>query len=791
MKPDYTVAVQFLERFHPDRLWVVTVIHPDRPGTTTRTFDKRSASGLLTCLRERGRSCNIYFSVGEPTGPLNEKASRSEIEAVHWLHVDLDPRVGEDLVEERTRILALLRDPSGLPKPTTIVFSGGGYQGFWQLEEPITIDGDLAAAEDAARYNKQIELQLGGDNCHDVSRIMRLPGTINRPDKRKRKKGRTEAVAELVEWHEDRIYPISEFAKAEEVQSNGVGFTPTAQISGNVKRLASVDELPKAVSGKCREVIVQGKDLDDPNRWASRSEPLFWVCCSLVRAGCDDDTIYSVITDPDFKISESVLEKRSGAKRYALRQIERAREEAVDPVLREFNDEYAVIGSWGGKCRILEERIELVGEVLHSRINFKTFADFHNQHSNKYVEIVRKVRNKDVAAFMPAGKWWTTHPMRRTYRSVLFAPGREVPDVYNLWRGFSCEARPGDCSLYLEHVKVNICGGEERLYNYVIGWMAMAVQRPAQPGHTAIVLRGRQGTGKGVFAQHFGALFGRHFLPVRDSSHLFGHFNAHLRDCVVLFADEAFWAGNKKHEGLLKSLITEDAVMVEAKGIDAETSSNYVHLIMASNEDWVVPTGTDDRRFLVMDVGDIRMQDTGFFGDLKKQMAAGGYEALLHLLLTYDISEFDVRAVPQTAALQDQKVSSLSYEQEWWFDKLQTGRILETDDRWPSIIFVADISYNFTTYRKTWGGNRHGNSTRLGRFMLRTCPEGHDLRKRLAGRHSVTGADGMVTDIDRPHVYVLPPLDVCRKHWDDHFGGPYTWSDLKTVKGTSEQEEGF
>ena len=43
--------------------------------------------------------------------------------------------------------------------------------------EPIPIDGVLAAAEDAARYNKQLELIYGADNCHNIDRILRLPGT--------------------------------------------------------------------------------------------------------------------------------------------------------------------------------------------------------------------------------------------------------------------------------------------------------------------------------------------------------------------------------------------------------------------------------------------------------------------------------------------------------------------------------------------------------------------------------------------------------------------------------------
>jgi hypothetical protein len=96
-------------------------------------------------------------------------------------------------------------------------------------------------------------------------------------------------------------------------------------------------------------------------------------------------------------------------------------------------------------------------------------------------------------------------------------------------------------------------------------------------------------------AAGFGSLWGRHFVTVSDAKHLVGAFNAHLRDCVVLFGDEAFFAGDKKHESVLKTLITEESVVIEAKGVDAEVYPNYVHLILASNADWVVPAGHAER----------------------------------------------------------------------------------------------------------------------------------------------------------------------------------------------------
>jgi hypothetical protein len=50
-----------------------------------------------------------------------------------------------------------------LPKPTKIIDSGGGFQAFWKLKEPVPINGEKALAKDAKLYNKGIEALLGGD----------------------------------------------------------------------------------------------------------------------------------------------------------------------------------------------------------------------------------------------------------------------------------------------------------------------------------------------------------------------------------------------------------------------------------------------------------------------------------------------------------------------------------------------------------------------------------------------------------------------------------------------------
>lgn len=39
---------------------------------------------------------------------------------------------------------------------------------------------------------------LGGDNCHNVDRLLRLPGTINMPNAKKRAAGRVPTLARII-----------------------------------------------------------------------------------------------------------------------------------------------------------------------------------------------------------------------------------------------------------------------------------------------------------------------------------------------------------------------------------------------------------------------------------------------------------------------------------------------------------------------------------------------------------------------------------------------------------------
>jgi hypothetical protein len=514
--------------------------------------------------------------------------------------------------------------------------------------------------------------------------------------------------------------------------------------------------------------------VENPTKYPSRSEVLWRVMCDMVRGGCDDETIAAVIMDPDFKISDSVLEKTRPAA-YAAEQIAAAREEAINPGLRELNGRHAVIESdRGGRCVVAEEDWDDLMERW--QIKYQSFEAFRNRYMHRAIQVGKDKENNPIT--MPLGKWWLMQEHRRQYRKIVFWPNRDVPpDQYNLWRGFACDAKPGDGHLgFVNHVLQYVCGGDSSLCDYVLNWMARCVQHPDRPGEVALVIKGRKGTGKGFTARAFGSLFGQHYMQVSSAKYVVGEFNAHLRDCVVLFADEAFFAGDKKHESILKALITEPHLTVEAKGIDAEPAPNFLHLIVTSNEDWVIPASADERRFVVCVASDDKLQDTGYFRELQRQMDAGGRENLLHYLLRRDLSDYEVRKPPRTQGLDDQKTLSQRPEEGWWYHKLQSGLLLDTHAHYEPKVTKDGLYDDYINEMVRLGQQRRLSRIALGKFIAKMCPKGWPKdEQRYIVVPAVSSQGERHTRRIRPWFYVFPPLDELRENFDKEVGRIDDW----------------
>lgn len=236
--------------------WFVQIvaIEPKRdkehsPGIQATSVLPDEIDTLKTWLEaQHTKEWNIYFAVNPLASRLNSKANKYNIAALAYLHVDNDPQDGVPLHEERARLLTDAK--LFLVKPTELVDSGNGLGLFWRLDKPIPVDGNVSELEST---NERLKDHFKADHCHNIDRIMRLPGTINWPDYRKTAKGRVPVAAQLLDRN-DEAYTLKsfDFLPAVAVKTKASTVVGSAETSGVVRfdqMLAGDDALRKRWEG--------------------------------------------------------------------------------------------------------------------------------------------------------------------------------------------------------------------------------------------------------------------------------------------------------------------------------------------------------------------------------------------------------------------------------------------------------------------------------------------------------------------------------------------------------------
>ena len=412
--------------------------------------------------------------------------------------------------------------------------------------------------------------------------------------------------------------------------------------------------------------------------------------------------------------------------------------------LQQMNDGYAA-ALLGSEFRIIREGFD--NEEQKHTLSFMRKNSFNDYFQNKKYPIPA---GEGKINYETLSKIWMSWTLRREYMDVGFYPGNTVPDsTYNLFRGFPIEPKPGEWGLFRDHIRDVICSGEEELFLYIMSWIARIIQDPGgdKPG-VAVVMQGGKGIGKSFFASMIGKLFGEAYLMLSNSDNFMGKFNMHLSKSLLIFLDEAIWAGDKKAEGKLKAMITEPNILFEPKGIDSISMRSHMNIMIASNEDWVVPATGDERRFIVLKPSSEFVLDTVHFGKIKRQLESGGFEAMMHDFLHYDHSGVNLRLAPHTEGLVEQVQNSLDVSLGFWNHVLDRGYLISNhdtgapakadgalpgdDSNWPNMAWKYEVDNEFENYCKkmnerwrtseslfwtsTWdwwpGGNSGRNQTR-------------------------------------------------------------------------------
>jgi hypothetical protein len=286
----------FLQTLRAGGPWVLTAIHPDTSGIMTRTCSTEDEVREFVATWNGKR--NLYYSTNPAKrgATKDKKLEKADIAAIEFLLADLDPHEGETSDAAKKRYLDALKEFT--PRPSAVVDSGNGIQVLWRLETivDLTIDERAKAIEDAEARSAAAMRALGSvAGTQNIDRILRLPGTTNLPNKKKREAGRAPCQATLLHF-------------------NGVSCrledfpAPAAEVAAEVSEDAAIDD---EIERLIKDGAPAGSD---------RSRSVFKVVLAMLRRGYYEDDIVKVLLDRKNKISDHIYDQ-SDPEAYARRQF--------------------------------------------------------------------------------------------------------------------------------------------------------------------------------------------------------------------------------------------------------------------------------------------------------------------------------------------------------------------------------------------------------------------------------------------------------------------------------------
>ncbi len=191
-------AWSFLKSFRSDDALINVVAIDPHTGNITAITRPVTDKAVYQFIERYNGKRNLYFMVNTPYSDApDKKLKKVHVEFINAVWLDADPVKAKPLDQERVRLLKFSKQLAGDENaPTYIVDSGGGFQAFWVLKQPVkATDGTKKHYESLSRGLAE---QYDTDKVHNIDRIMRVPFTWNLPTQKKKEQGRPKSLAKII-----------------------------------------------------------------------------------------------------------------------------------------------------------------------------------------------------------------------------------------------------------------------------------------------------------------------------------------------------------------------------------------------------------------------------------------------------------------------------------------------------------------------------------------------------------------------------------------------------------------
>lgn len=296
----------------------LAAITPDG-GISGKYFGSDVEAATNWAVDQNAQGRGLYYTGNRCHAGVTTKSTKADITSARLAHVDIDPPKDGAPFDKAGVVSKLLS--CGTP-PTVIVDTGNGVQPLWFLKDDSQ-DFDRVEA-----INRSIASHWGGDNCHNIDRLLRLPGTVNYPNKKKLERGCTEIPSCVLSQDLNQTYTLDELAAAWTQVAPLLVPSPKVaiEILSNLTLLESADL-------KRGSIATLSTMLDDPEkhfRVPDRSSWAYGIACQMVDDGYDDEEILGVLLNPANAGCAHIADQ-SDPNRAATRAISRARQRYVLP----------------------------------------------------------------------------------------------------------------------------------------------------------------------------------------------------------------------------------------------------------------------------------------------------------------------------------------------------------------------------------------------------------------------------------------------------------------------------
>lgn len=229
---------------------------------------------------------SITFSPGLRSQQGGTK--KKDVGALVAFWADLDFKTFKDGEQGAQQAIALL--PPEL-QPSALVHSGHGLHAWWFFEEPVPVTADNRIQLEASL--RGLQKAVASDAVHDLSRVMRLPGSVNVKDPAAPKR------CKLITLDAGRRFRLEDFAHLVQPIPSGQGTTESIEFSATLPKISLTD---LHISKQIKELIKLGWQKGD--KYPSRSEADQAVITALRNAGHSPDVIKAVFVNAKWGIGD-------------------------------------------------------------------------------------------------------------------------------------------------------------------------------------------------------------------------------------------------------------------------------------------------------------------------------------------------------------------------------------------------------------------------------------------------------------------------------------------------------